>query len=66
MFFGNMMRQDIETVEIKSAKASKVTRGGAGESQLAIEKFQIKLRESKIQKELQENSKRVEHFRYKK
>ena len=60
MFAGNMMRQEVESVEIKSAKGQKSGKtGGAGETQLEIEKFNLRLRESKLKKELETTSNRT-------
>ena len=53
MFEGNMMRMETADVEIKSAKGQKASAvGGAGETQLDIEKYNIKLREAKLRKAL--------------
>ena len=47
------MRNEIAEVEIKSAKGQKAGAvGGAGETQLSLEKYNIKLREAKLRKEL--------------
>jgi hypothetical protein len=67
MFQGDMMRQEIDQVEIKSAKGRSTGKvGGAGQTQLEIEKFNLKLRETKIRKELESSSNRVQHFQMKK
>ena len=43
MFEGNLMRQETTEVEIKSAKGQKAGAvGGSGETQLDMEKFNIK------------------------
>jgi 50S ribosomal subunit-associated GTPase HflX len=53
MFAGDLMRQDVDEVEVVSAKGRKTGKvGGAGETQLDIEKYNIKLREAKLNKEL--------------
>lgn len=53
MFTGNLMRQETSEVEIKSAKGrSAGAVSGAGETQLEIEKYNIKLRETRLRKEL--------------
>ena len=63
MFGGDMMRQEIESVEIKSAKGQKSSKvGGAGQTQLEIEKFNLKLREGKLRKELEFSSNRTNHL----
>ena len=55
MFEGSLMREHIEQVSIKSAKGQKAaTVGGSGETQLSMEQYTIKLREAKLQKELEE------------
>jgi hypothetical protein len=50
MFGGNIMRQDIHEVEIKSGKVQQAGQGlgGSGETQLEMEKFSIKTREAKL------------------
>lgn len=49
------MRQELVEVEIKSGKGTKsVTVGGSGETQLEMEKQNIKEREAKLRKELVE------------
>ena len=54
-------------VEIKSAKGQKASAvGGAGETQLDIEKYNIKLREGKLKKELAEHIAKGEHKQRKK
>ena len=53
MFQGNLMRNEVAEVEIKSAKGQKAGAvGGSGETQLSLEKYNIKLREAKLRKEL--------------
>ena len=53
MFEGNLMRNEVVEVEIKSAKGQKAGAvGGSGETQLSLEKYNIKLREAKLRKEL--------------
>jgi GTPase len=67
MFFGDMMRQEIEEVEIKSAKGrSSNSVSGAGQTQLEIEKFRLRLRESKIKKELENSNLRAQHLQTRK
>ena len=61
------MRQEIDTVEIKSAKGRNTGKtGGAGETQLEVEKFTLRLRESKLRKELESSNLRVNHLQSKK
>lgn len=57
------MRQETTEVEIKSAKGrSAGTVGGAGETQLDIEKYNIKLREARLRKELDQVTQREAYF----
>ena len=57
------MRLEMANVEIKSAKGQKSSAvGGAGETQLDIEKYNIKLREAKLKKELAEHIAKGEHI----
>ena len=47
------MRQETNEVEIKSAKGRKAgSVSGAGETQLEIEKYNIKIQEARLRKEL--------------
>jgi len=50
MFGGNLMRQEFVEVEIKSAKGqgTRSSIGGAGETQLQIEQYNLKVREAKL------------------
>ena len=69
MFSGNLMRQDTVEVEIKSAKGQggKGSIGGAGETQLQVEKYNLKVREARLtdklktlqQKDQREKDKRL-------
>ncbi len=55
IFDGNLMKQEIQEVEITSGKSTKsTTMGGTGETVLEIEKQTIKDREAKLKKELEE------------
>ena len=61
------MRLEMANVEIKSAKGQKSSAvGGAGETQLDIERYNIKLREAKLKKELAEHIAKGEHIQRKK
>ena len=54
MFGGNLMRNSVEQVEIKSAKGQKAgTVGGSGETQIELERRLIQIREAKLRKELE-------------
>lgn len=56
------MKQEILEVEVTSGKGSNsVTRGGSGETQLELEKQQLKEKEAKLRKELHELQVRSEH-----
>ena len=60
------MRLEMAQVEIKSAKGQKASAvGGAGETQLDIERYNIKLREAKLKKEIAEHSSKGAHLRRK-
>ena len=54
IFQGNMMRLDVQEVEIKSARGRKAGNvGGEGETQLEMERRRLTDREAKITKELE-------------
>ena len=60
------MKQEILEVEVTSGKGSNsVTRGGSGETQLELEKQQLKEKEAKLRKELHELQVRNEHQKVK-
>lgn len=62
MFEGNLMRLETADVEIKSAKGQKAGAvGGAGETQLDLERYNIKLREAKLRKELAQHDAKGAH-----
>jgi hypothetical protein len=49
MFGGNLMRQEIVETEVVTGKGQgKGTIGGAGETQLQIEQYNLKIREGKL------------------
>lgn len=50
---------EVELVSAKGRKTGKV--GGAGETQLEIERYHIKVREAKLRKELEELVSRKDH-----
>ena len=53
LFEGNLMKQEVVQMEIKTAKGTKAgTVSGSGESQIEIERQIIKDREFKLKKEL--------------
>ena len=61
------MRNEVAEVEIKSAKGQKAGAvGGSGETQLSLEKYNIKLREAKLRKELDSTIQRETHLMNKK
>jgi 50S ribosomal subunit-associated GTPase HflX len=70
IFRGNMMRLDIQEVEIKSAKGRRSGGGGEiggeGETQLEIERRKLGEREAKILKELQDISRKSDREKQKK
>lgn len=68
MFEGNLMREQTVDVEIKSAKGQGKTGkvGGSGETQLEMEKYNIKLREAKVRKELAELQAREDNLKIRK
>ena len=67
MFQGNMMHQETADVQIVSAKGQKAGAvGGSGETQLEMEKFNIKIREAKLRKELTLHTQKENNMRDKK
>lgn len=62
MFGGNLMRYDTVEVEIKSAKGqgSRGPMGGAGETQLQMEQYKLKLREAKLIQSLKQQQQRAQ------
>lgn len=68
LFGGNLLRQDTIDVEIKSAKGSgsRGSIGGAGETQLEVERYNLSRREAKLREELKGLKVKENHFKAKK
>ena len=66
IFDGDLMRQEIIEVEIKSGKGTKTTTvGGSGETALEMEKQNLKDRQAKLSKELSDLNDREHHRKIK-
>ena len=62
MFGGNLMRNEVLDIEVVSGKGQgKGTIGGAGETQLQIEQYNLKTREAKLNQALKSLQNKGKH-----